>query len=185
MKKTGFRANNIKSVPQKEVHFPSELVFPFAIARKTSINQMKPLASPSDVRLPADLPWGDEAGDAPPALGPVAPGPTPVAKGFQITPLRLFRYGETVGCKACERRQPSLGHTRDCRERFAELVARESKENVKPVPAALEAAPDPLCAIPMFPVGADGSLEVTETTAGDAPVVGDFADEGMLGVLIS
>ena len=61
---TGFRAQNIKAIPQKEVFFPSDLVFPFAEARKVSINQMRPLSSPADAQLPSALPWSEEAADA-------------------------------------------------------------------------------------------------------------------------
>ena len=56
VKRSGFVAQAIKSIPQKEVFFPSELVFPFAEARKTSINQMKPLSSPADAQMPLTLP---------------------------------------------------------------------------------------------------------------------------------
>ena len=68
VRKGGFTAQAMKSVPQKEVFFPSELVFPFAELRKTSINQMKPLSSPADAKLPLSLPWSEQAADAPAAV---------------------------------------------------------------------------------------------------------------------
>ena len=72
VKTSGFVAQAIKSIPQKEVFFPSELVFPFAEARKTSINQMKPLSSPADAQMPLTLPWSEQAADAPAAVESVA-----------------------------------------------------------------------------------------------------------------
>ena len=107
VKKGGFTAKAIKSIPQKEVHFPTELIFPFAEARKASINQMRPLSGPSDYRLPAGLPWAKEAADAPAAVDAVAPKPTPKpvlasGKAFRITPARRIQFGGTVGCKACD-----------------------------------------------------------------------------------
>ena len=115
VRKTGFQARNIKAIPQKEVHFPSELVFPFAEARKVSINQMRPLSSPADMKLPSQLPWSDEAADAPAAVEAVAPPPAPVAKRFRITPFRIIQHKGTVGCRACELLDPKRGHTRGCK----------------------------------------------------------------------
>ena len=59
------------SVPQEEVYFPDEVVFPFAEARRVAIRGMAPTAGIADAP-PSDvpLPFGDDAvrADAPVAL---------------------------------------------------------------------------------------------------------------------
>ena len=131
----------------------------------------------------------------------IAPTPTPKAKGFKITPLRLFRYKETLGCPACETRDPKRGHTRECRERFAEIIAKETQENVRPDKQAQTEqpeCPDPLRPVPEFPVesedsgnssGSGGPGKDTSYIDGEQPVpetprLGVIADEGMLGVMM-
>ena len=109
-------------------------------------------------------------------------------------------YGGTVGCQACDLRDPKRTHTMECRARFAEHIARETRDNVEtvePEPAAPPA--DPLLRpVPPMPIdednlsGASGSggpgMDISyldeEQEVPPAPAVGPLADDHMLGVLI-
>ena len=201
VRKEGFTARAIKSVPAKEVHFPSELIFPFADARKVSIKQMTPLASPADARLPTVLPFGDAAADAPAAVDSVPLGPTPRAKlpngkGFRILPW-MMSEDPTVGCPACDNMVSQRGHTHACRERFARKIADSMANNVEQIPALAD-APDALRPVPDFPIegvssgeasgsggpGKDISYLDEEQEVTEPPVVAPVDDEHMLGVMI-
>ena len=97
---------------------------------------MKPLSSPADAKLPLSLPWSEQAADAPAAVEAVAPAPPPRpvlpnGKQFKITPMRMAMYGGTIGCKACDSGDPRRMHTPECRARFAEHIAKESRDNVE------------------------------------------------------
>ena len=64
VRRSGFYAANVIEVPAEECHFPEEVKFPFAEARKLSIEQMQPLRFPDDPpRYVVGLPWNDEAAD--------------------------------------------------------------------------------------------------------------------------
>ena len=88
----------LRKVPEKEVHFPTKLEFPFAEARKISIHRMTdpevdgPVQGcPPLIPLPYDVPV-PVATDAPaePEPGPVLLPPPP--KEFRITKSRVERF---------------------------------------------------------------------------------------------
>ena len=109
----GFKARGVKQIPQKEIHFPSDIVFPFAIARKMSIERMQLVETPDAVAPLVPLPRGDEAADAEALPGDESTGPPKLAKpGFKITLVRIFQYGGTVGCRACEQKDTTKRHCR-------------------------------------------------------------------------
>ena len=125
-----FNEHYLRSIPEKQVHFPEELVFPFAQARALAINSMTkvlppPSAPPSRVNL-IPLPFSEEEG-APSGAGTggtETPVELPKLKPrFQITQVRMIQYGATPGCDACE--NLTTGHTKECRERFANILQTE------------------------------------------------------------
>ena len=163
VRRHGFNGKGMRVIAQKEVHFPSELVFPFAEARKLAISRMEPLA---DLTIPTEppkpvtpLPWSDEplAIDSrePEVSEHAAPDdavelPKHEKIGFKILPWRVRLYGGTLGCKACEETDISdktpggyyRRHTPKCRARFEELVKAEGAHNIRKVDTPEETPPE-------------------------------------------
>ena len=94
-----------------------EPVFPFLEARKTSINQMKPLKGLEDVHEPIGLQKDKSADDSRAVLDEIVTGEacSPLResplRAFKITLERMVMYG-SPGCKACENR--TAGHPQLC-----------------------------------------------------------------------
>ena len=117
-------------IPTKEVHFPQEVCYPFAEARRIAIETMTKLAPPG---LPTDLPplalpFAEEAGEVEdereqqrkvPQLSNPRP---PKQKGFMITFKRMCDLGTTDGCAACKVFSKTMTRSRACRERFRKVL---------------------------------------------------------------
>ena len=148
---------HLKSVPSKEIMFPSELVFPFAVAKAASLRTM----SSVEVTLPFDAAEQSEAED--PAEDETPPPPPPVSYDdsvsrsfppFKITADRWAAHGSTPGCSGCAALEEgrTASHSKACRERFAGLLGIEA--HASPVVyedsgvKALKAPPDVGCALP-------------------------------------
>jgi hypothetical protein len=124
-----FTNNRIASVPQKEVHFPAEIVFPLANMRKLCIENMTQQGSLPDVTVSMPLPFAEEANDKTihddrPIILP------PVQQRFGITFLRIEKYGGTSGCVACKEFNYTAGrtpltHTKECRQRFRSMMEKD------------------------------------------------------------
>ena len=70
-RKHGFKGTGLRIIPAKEVHFPAELVFPFAEARKLALERLQPVENFTiPTKAPeAIMPWDEE----PTALGSSEP----------------------------------------------------------------------------------------------------------------
>ena len=123
----GFLRRHIKSVPDKEVYFPADTVFPFAEARSSALRNLQPTAAPPPAAEPQVLPFADEAGEEATKEGTVpAPPPLPPPR-FKITFNRILEYGQTPDCVACTDYDPTSTrtHTNECRARFAKLLGKD------------------------------------------------------------
>ena len=134
----------LRKVPEKEVHFPKKLEFPFAEARKISIHRMtepevdgRVQGCPPLIPLPYEVPVPVAAeASREPEPGPVQL-PTP-PKEFRVTQARVERFKPTPNCFACETGWTAWGHTRECRQRIHSLWQEEqSKQRAIPVPSAI------------------------------------------------
>mgnify|MGYP003318600937 CR=1 FL=1 len=93
VRERGFLLQLVRSIPQKEVYFPENLDFPYAVARD------KALASLEDVEPPGPappvgsvrLPWDEEQSDSP-APAAVPPPPASAFPKFKITLNRIIKY---------------------------------------------------------------------------------------------
>ena len=119
--KGDFRWNMVKTIHEKEVHVPSELVFPFAEKRERDVKQLGRSSLPSS----SQLPFAEEAGEAlAEREEDFAPPAADSLPKYQLTLRRLVEYGVTPGCKGCE----SVGtkkqrkHTLECRKRFSKIL---------------------------------------------------------------
>jgi len=118
----GVLARFIRSVPTQEVHFPDELVFPFAEARARALCDMTDLQPP----LPAQpLPFAIDAGEVEIKDTLDVGKHAPAAPRFRITLKRLVEYEATPGCKACEEVSDTRPHSAACRTRFRGLLERD------------------------------------------------------------
>ena len=116
----GFNPGFIISVPEKEVYFPDELCFPFAVAYDLSVKELRDRETPQAIEAP-ELPlvFATEAGEAQSRADLLLK--PPARRRFQITVGRMIHYGGTPGCKSCSDYDSSRPHTPECRKRFLEL----------------------------------------------------------------
>ena len=98
-----FKWRHVKEVHEKEVHFPAEVDYPFAMARDEAIAALKPSSAvvPPVPEVPP-LPFDWEIGKAPVVKEPVAK-PAKIVPRVVITSKRIFEYDPTDGCEACLR----------------------------------------------------------------------------------
>ena len=146
-KEGDWSVNSIIACPEKEVFFPKELTFPFAVAADTALRNLTDLAGPEDVKpIEFDLPFAVEAGDGDTGvvssdaglLGGVASRPPRT----RVTVQRVARFGPTKNkdgtwCKACTQGEGT--HSKDCQARFrrilqenGEITGSELVMDVKP-----------------------------------------------------
>ena len=119
----GINRTHVVSVPEKEIWYPPELVFPYANARKLAIEHMRPLAAPDDAV--DDVP--DDFAQAPSTEVFAPPEPVGRRNRFQITEERIAEYGPTEGCSACEVGGRNHRHSAECRARFRSLLKDDGK----------------------------------------------------------
>ena len=123
----GFGARCVRSVPEKECHFPERLIFPFAIARKLSIENMQPLGAPAEAEPPPPMLFEEQGGvEESVEISNQISNAVPGAPRFRITSKRMIEYGMSPGCHACET-FTNTGHTSECRERFRRLLTESGE----------------------------------------------------------
>ena len=124
-KSIAFRS--IQDVPEAEVYFPDEVVFPFAERRKLAI---RTLQDPSSIEFPQPqipdsdiLPFDEGSGSQPRGEDQSLYDLPKVRREFNITLDRIIKYNPTEGCKACERAgTPGLVHTAECVAKFRKCL---------------------------------------------------------------
>ena len=121
---------HIRSIPAKEILFPQELTFPFAVAATESLRLMRPV----EVSLPFDAEQQaeecEEEEEPPAPAPPIVPDPPSSSSSpvFRITADRWAAHGSTPGCGGCARLEQghtSVTHSKACRARFASLLGFE------------------------------------------------------------
>ena len=86
----GFSLGFIMSIPSKEVHFPPEVVFPFALAAEVALRTLADTTQPEPApQLQHALPFGDEAQEDLPESS------LPRYRIFKITLKRILDFGGT------------------------------------------------------------------------------------------
>ena len=121
-----YKWNQIKSIHEKEVHFPEEPSFPFAVARDKALEDMSTATLPKIIPLPFDEELGIEA----PKAQPPTPVPPKIKPNYRLSLSRLIKYGRTPGCEGCGSLATNkhLPHTDACKKRFAELLGKSQLE---------------------------------------------------------
>ena len=121
----GWRNNFVRSCPEKEVHFPAEVVFPYAVAAEERLRTLKDV-SPAEAK-PLELPFSpqEEAAARPvPSSEARLEQSLAEAPPFRITARRIADFGPTPGCDACTCPGIGLIHTDECRIRFRSELER-------------------------------------------------------------
>jgi len=136
-------SRSIQDVPEQEVYFPEEVIFPFAERRKLAIRQMQPISDiefPPAPPVPDALPFDEDGGPVQGGDSSIYDLPKRPRREFNITLDRIVKYEPTPGCKACERMNPpGLKHTDECVARFRQAMQADGTlpfktiQNVTPV----------------------------------------------------
>ena len=128
-----FALNRIKTVPDKELYWDDEVIFPFKNVQDHNLRNMSDATLPDDVeKLDAEMPLGVPP---PPDVDPDTPD-----LNFYITKRRIDKLGETPGCRACVKRSaPGYLHTKVCRQRFYSKLQGDGYE-FRPRPSSKSVA---------------------------------------------
>jgi len=167
VRKGNFSWKSVRSVPEEETFFPSELCFPFAEARKLAITTMADPVPPAPAPV-IDFPLPFDA-EAKPDVSVHAP---PHEPRFKITMKRMVEYDATPGCKACQDFQ-QRGHTPECRERFRTLLAQDGV--IPTTTKVVEPADPPGNYLHLSPEEEAEAVEASQYSVAD--LFGDFSEE--------
>ena len=175
-RKGDFNKRFVKSVPEQEVHYPLECVFPFAEARDRATKELADAKAPAAMQ---DIPQLFDAAEV--ELHSGAPPPEPVPIKFKITMQRVADYGMTPGCRACENPfQQGLLHTKECRDRFRHELeqAGEIKTSLVRKVEAVSDAEEPKPFLPSGNVSEDPPAPfISQDEDVAAGLFGDFSED--------